>query len=250
MSGVITWINLLAIAFAIYIGYKYTEEYFESFEIPMIFAGLALFFAVLHYLLAEQLPENDSTQNFRALIINGFVSLRNGLLATVGWVLIRKDTKNANGRSTWKLKKRILGVDLRFVLIWSSAYAAWTFILFGGIVKPVNQLRMPIDRIFDSISASLHAAVAEELFFRLFVIGILIRLAKRIKPRWIIAILISGIYWSLNHMSAFDPGWVKFIHVFPISIVLGTCLQRYGFETCVMLHILSNLAGFIVIAFI
>ena len=92
----------------------------------------------------------------------------------------------------------------------------------------------------NNLVADSLAAVTEELFARLFLMGAILYIFRNVKSRWYLAIVISSLYWSFLHLGP-DLMWAKAIQVFPFGIALGWLMKKYGFETCVFMHFAANL---------
>ena len=93
----------------------------------------------------------------------------------------------------------------------------------------------------DPLLFTLLAVVNEELLNRVFLIGLVVFVFRKSKYAWFIAIITSSIYWGALHMGLGYTDWVKFVQVLPFGLFLGYCLRKYGFETSLLVHALSNL---------
>ncbi|MHC4297406.1 MAG: lysostaphin resistance A-like protein [Planctomycetota bacterium] len=86
----------------------------------------------------------------------------------------------------------------------------------------------------------LEFAFAEEIVFRLGIQNYLARLFRLQGNRYWIAIVLTGLFWSLAHASILDPEWVKIAQVFPLGLALGYVFKQYGTEACILVHGVFN----------
>ncbi len=94
----------------------------------------------------------------------------------------------------------------------------------------------------------LEFAFVEELIFRLAIQNYLG--AKLIKRRYgyAIAVVITAAFWSMAHVGALNPDWVKLAQIFPLGLALGWLYRRQGAESTIMAHALFNLLGGLVLS--
>lgn len=86
----------------------------------------------------------------------------------------------------------------------------------------------------------IEVAIAEELVFRLGIQNFLVKTLKLQNKNYWIAILLTSALWTLGHVGSLDPEWVKFAQIFPIGILLGWLLKKYGAESTILVHTLFN----------
>ena len=123
-------------------------------------------------------------------------------------------------------KKLLAGTLLGFVV-----YSITVFRIFGYFPH--------VNGYLNEILIGSAAAVVEELYFRLFLIGILLFIFRNFKSRLYIAITLSALYWAFGHLGE-DLIWAKFFQVFPVGLLLGWIMKKYGLESAMLLHIVLN----------
>ncbi len=88
---------------------------------------------------------------------------------------------------------------------------------------------------------ALAAALSEELTYRLGIQGFLARYLNAQGLRYWLPVVLSALLWTLQHVGALEPGWVKLAQIFPIGLMLGWLCRRHGVESCILAHALFNL---------
>ncbi len=62
------------------------------------------------------------------------------------------------------------------------------------------------------------------------------------------AIVLTAALWSLGHVGALNPDWVKLAQIFPLGLALGWLYRRQGTESTIMVHALFNVLGGLVLS--
>ncbi len=93
----------------------------------------------------------------------------------------------------------------------------------------------------------LESAFVEELLFRLGIQNYLGAKLIRIRYGYGIAIVLTAAFWTLAHVGALTPEWVKLAQIFPLGLALGWLYRRQGVESAIMAHGLFNLVGALVL---
>ncbi len=92
------------------------------------------------------------------------------------------------------------------------------------------------------IVIGINAGFIEELFYRIGYLGIFVYLLRRSKYNWEIAIILSTIFWLDSHFHDIgDYNYIRIIELLPIGLTLGYVLKKYGFESSVLMHVITNL---------
>ena len=152
------------------------------------------------------------------------------------------------------------GNTIRKLTVWIlaivAAVVAWSLLVFSLFSWEVGAVKLymagvDIERLSAWNPALLlmltGVTVVEELTFRLAIQNQLARLfAWTGKQHWL-SIVLTSLLWTFLHAGAVDPDWVKFVHVFPMGLVLGWMFRRFGIESCILVHVLFNLAAPIVL---
>ncbi len=92
-----------------------------------------------------------------------------------------------------------------------------------------------------AILLALEVAIAEEIIFRLGIQSFLVKYLKLEGQSYWIAIVITSVLWTVGHVGALDPEWVKPAQIFPIGLMLGWLFRKYGAESTILAHGLFNL---------
>ena len=152
------------------------------------------------------------------------------------------------------------GNTIRKLTVWIlamvAALIAWSLLVFSlfsweiGAVK-LYMAGVDIERLSAWNPALLlmlaGVTVVEELTFRLAIQNQLARLFAWTGKKYWLSIVLTSLLWTFLHAGAVDPDWVKFVHVFPMGLVLGWMFRRFGIESCILVHVLFNLAAPIVL---
>ena len=87
----------------------------------------------------------------------------------------------------------------------------------------------------------LEVALNEEIIFRLGIQNFLASVFNWRERQYWTAIIFTSILWTLAHVGAIEPWWVKLAQIFPIGLALGWLYWRYGAESSILAHGLFNL---------
>ncbi|MBX3730466.1 MAG: CPBP family intramembrane metalloprotease, partial [Candidatus Sumerlaeia bacterium] len=91
------------------------------------------------------------------------------------------------------------------------------------------------------------AALVEEVVFRLGLQGVLEAFGRRIGlPAGMAAagaIVGASVLFALGHAGMVEPDGLKELQIFFVGVVLGTLKWRYGLWSCVVAHLVLNLAA-------
>ena len=146
--------------------------------------------------------------------------------------------------------RRSLVAPVSISLLLAGTWIAYTVLLFN-VAEP--ELTDVARRLFgesgvsDSMATVILAvsacAFGEELIFRLGIQHYIARLFGWWDRRYWLAILLSATLWSLGHVGTLEPGWVKLAQVFPAGLALGWLARKHGIETCILAHLVFNLAA-------
>lgn len=203
--------------------------------------------------------EYDTTESVGAFLSGQVVALLVGIVGTVVALLVVALPAEALGREVFPAKVPLsqfltarfwcsrevftasfVGCCLAFV--W-AAYVTLFYIIgcrFGvwspAEVKYSDVLATPLPWIYP-LTLGLHAAVNEELMFRLFAIALLLRCLKR--P--CLAITLPAIVWGFLHSGyPQEPIYVRGIEVSIVGIVDGLLFLRFGFFAPFIAHYAYN----------
>ena len=101
------------------------------------------------------------------------------------------------------------------------------------------------DSILDGVSPLVFlvfsaAAFGEEIVFRFGMQNALTYLWRwsRFGHHW--AVLVTAAVWTMGHVGALEPDWVKFVQVFTFGVILGQMNRRLGIVPCIIAHVLFN----------
>jgi membrane protease YdiL (CAAX protease family) len=240
---------ILSFIICIIVAIKFWTEYKQSlvYILPFFIAGCIVALVNAIFGPAADLPSN---QIVRLLFSNLIQLLRDTLLGAAGLLLLRQDETSRVVESEEISFQFLRNVPIRFTLVSVIGYAAYTMVLFS-VLSPEILAHKANSMLYLTFALSLTSfrAVDEELFFRLFLIGLTVFLMRSSKYRWLTAIVISAGIWSYGHWFMYDPGWVKFLHVLPLGFVLGYALRQYGIAYCILLHALVNLVNGLIVQF-
>ncbi len=84
------------------------------------------------------------------------------------------------------------------------------------------------------------AAFGEEIMFRLGLQNGLTWLLRATRFAHPLAVVITASFWSLAHIGALEPGWVKMTQIFVFGLLLGQLNRRFGVIPCIIMHVLFN----------
>jgi membrane protease YdiL (CAAX protease family) len=130
------------------------------------------------------------------------------------------------------------------VLVYSFSWL-WVAVEFVGARVSPALLEADLDTaagVAFSLSILLLAPFIEETAYRSY-------LFDRIRSRWGAgaAIGLTAFLWALMHTGTIDPGWVKYVQILGIGVILGIVRLRLGLEACVAIHLVLNLSGLVAV---
>lgn len=130
-------------------------------------------------------------------------------------------------------------------LLFGGLFALYSFLLL--IMIPVRYAEWFQERIPEGLGGVLlyvsHGAIAEEILFRFFIQHLLTLWCRR--PA--LAIIFTSLLWTTGHAGVTEPNWVKMVQVFPIGVVLGWIVRRWGIEHSILAHLFLNVLATIVV---
>ncbi|MFZ5966832.1 MAG: CPBP family intramembrane glutamic endopeptidase [Bacillota bacterium] len=115
---------------------------------------------------------------------------------------------------------------------------------FGEIVTMKRDIYQ-IDAKVSGLAALMLIEIAfcEEIIYRLGVQNYIAKLFEfNVQKTYWISILFTAILWTFGHANTLDPQWVKVMQIFPLGIGLGVLFQKYGVESCILVHAVFNIA--------
>ncbi|MEZ5352684.1 MAG: CPBP family intramembrane glutamic endopeptidase [Bryobacteraceae bacterium] len=87
------------------------------------------------------------------------------------------------------------------------------------------------------LTISAQAASAEEFWFRLLAIPLLLQLTRRWRGSIVISIVVPALVWGFLHSSyPQQPAWIRGVEVGAIGIVAGMVLLRFGIVATLVWH--------------
>jgi hypothetical protein len=173
----------------------------------------------------------------RILYLNTIRIIQDALFASTGLIIFQKKYLSVIDNN-WKESLFIRKIPYSVCIVIIIANITYSFIL----LKSFNATFF--DRgYWNEMMLSSLGAVYEELMVRLFILGGFIFILWRIKCRWELAIVLSTVYWIILHFNGTSQDFVKALQLFPLGLSLGYMLKRYGFESCVFIHLSYNLLG-------
>lgn len=208
---------------------------------PYATIGITLAFILTGIYVTRDLTLNEHIY----IIVNNVIEIiRNSFFAIVGLTLFKMGM-SLKPLYHWEEGGKFLKeVPTRFLFLVVVGYAMFSAAWFSILVPEIYQNK--ISSVFPILAMfviGITTALNEELLFRMFIIGLVIFFFDKWKYKWALGIVLSTIIWSYGHWSFLDLGWIKFFHIFPLGIILGYTLKKYGFETCVFLHIVVNVVN-------
>ncbi len=133
----------------------------------------------------------------------------------------------------------------------AAAAVAYTVVLFRLVPPRVSEMLLGLSSLtvedaptfsLQVLVLALSAAFGEELIYRLGIQGFLARYLNCQGKRYWIPIVLAALLWTLGHVGATDPVWVKPAQILPIGLMLGWLYRRCGVESCILAHALFNLS--------
>jgi membrane protease YdiL (CAAX protease family) len=238
--SLLMWFGLLS---GIILAIKYWRDFRKN--IPAVIPYFVLGVVIMFVLAGTYTLEGISlSQNVRSLIENLAQFTRNAFLATVGLTLCLRNDSIKRLRPWEEGFTFLRDVPIKVLAGVILGYGLYTILWFCTLAPEIFRSKLSgLFPVLSSLSLGGLTALNEELLFRLFLLGLIVALLKRYKYNWLVAVTLSSAIWSYAHWSMVGLGWIKFFHVFPLGIALGFTLKKYGFETCVFLHIAVNVVN-------
>lgn len=88
---------------------------------------------------------------------------------------------------------------------------------------------------------ALKAGIVEEITYRFAYQNFFAYKFNLVGKKYIIAIFISTLLWTVGHTDSLDLIWVKYAQVFPFGIALGFIYKKWGLEASILSHGLFNI---------
>lgn len=236
ITTTLKYVVSLFVFISIYHLIKNKDKIKESLLIvsPYFSIGLLLALCLSSYYTLSGIGYNE---NVSIMATNLFQVTRNSVLAVAGVILFShlgiKDgfVKINDFGSYYK------NVNIKSVVSVSLYYTLFVFTLFIVTNQPFVFNKNEVVSLYFS---SILAAVVEEMIVRIFIIALLLKVLNDYRHKWLIAIVLSSVFWTLLHLQNEIQIWVRIIQVFPMGMVLGYIMKVYGFNTCLYIHVLSN----------
>lgn len=133
----------------------------------------------------------------------------------------------------------------------AAAAVAYSVVLFRLVLPRASEILTGLQSLNSedastlwgqALMVALSAAFGEELVYRLGIQGFLARYLNCQGKRYWIPIVLASLLWTLGHVGATDPMWVKPAQIFPMGLMLGWLYRRCGVESCILAHALFNLS--------
>jgi membrane protease YdiL (CAAX protease family) len=182
-----------------------------------------------------------------------------GFLATTVWTSMGMYCCAATDRPDFPLLKRVLGRPadrlrggLTGGVIAASAIVvgavAFSWLLFSATSPRMSETVRSLTQSSETAPGAgavnqaailvivVTLAIGEELLFRLAMqnyVALRFGLQGR---KYMLAILITTVIWTLGHSGVLEPEWVKLVQIFPLGLALGLLGRRYGVEACILAH--------------
>jgi hypothetical protein len=213
---------------------------------PYFLVGVVLLFAIA---AADARTGVVLRDNARNMIVNLLVLFQMVCLGSVGLACFKPSAAIAPLQS-WEDGFAFLNRLHRNIFAGVVVgYCGYTILLFY-LLAPETFIN-DVGGVPEHLSlylASIFAAMGEELYFRLWLIGLVTWIFRKTDYGWLFGIVISTTIWSFAHWYIEGLGWIKFLHILPFGVILGLSLKRYGFEICVFLHVISNVVNMLVLS--
>jgi hypothetical protein len=233
-------LGYLFIIFSIVFGIRYHNLLKEHIKHILPFTVIG-FILVLGLSASNTLGGVLLSDNLTIILFNGYVVVRDSFFAVIGLLLFQLcgiQGKVSHWEKGFSFFKFIPSWLIPSIIVFQFLYSWLIYHIYD--VKFWDLSRGYAPRIQEAAMGSL-GALTEELLVRLFLIALIIYLSKGLRAKWLIAILLSSIYWSFNHQFHGSLNLMKVVQTFPLGIILGYLMDKYGFEACLTVHLLSNL---------
>ena len=106
----------------------------------------------------------------------------------------------------------------------------------------LQQVDSAIEVNFAAILAFATVGFAEEIVFRLGLQNALTYRWRHSEYGHYWAIVATSALWSLGHVGAVEPDWVKIAQIFVFGLILGHMNRRFGIGSCIITHSAFNAA--------
>lgn len=125
-----------------------------------------------------------------------------------------------------------------FMLVYSSALFRLTDASPSAFIQ--QQVDSNVEINFALLLAVVSAGFAEEIVYRLGLQNALTYWWRhsRFGHHW--AVVATSALWSVGHIGAVEPEWVKMTQVFVFGVILGHLNRRFGIGACIIVHSLFN----------
>jgi len=136
---------------------------------------------------------------------------------------------------------------LYYALMLTIFMMIYSYLLFSfSDAKIGDALRTSTNHTFEVTAVGIIVAgsmgFGEEIVFRLGLQNALTYLWRSSRYGHLLAVIIVSAFWSIGHIGAIDPDWVKFVQVFVFGLMLGQLNQMYGVLPCMISHSLFNVS--------
>lgn len=116
------------------------------------------------------------------------------------------------------------------------------FRVLPGPVRAMGLDRMPIElQVPFLIGLITLAPILEETLFRHYLLHRLTAAFGGRRAGVVAAVVATAALWALTHVGTVEPAWLKWLHVFPIGLLLGWVGWTRGLEPAIALHWAFNL---------
>ncbi len=137
------------------------------------------------------------------------------------------------------------GIAVGYALLATVLMIAFSSALFVLTHAEIGSAFREDGMQFGEVSAAAVAIVAvaafgEEITFRLGLQNGLTYLLRATRFAHPIAVVATAAFWSIAHIGALEPGWVKMTQVFVFGLLLGQLNRRFGVVPCIIMHVLFN----------
>lgn len=225
-----TWLFL---ALSVILALKHRQKFTKSVNSVLLYVVIG---AILSLALSANQTYHGVTlqRNLDILWINLIEFVRDGFFAAVGLTLYK-----ALGLQPIIDNWEDSFVALKKVPLWVIAAIVIGDFLYSSIIFSAFHVRVDNPYYANQLITVAMGAFAEEMWARMFLMGLVLYVCRKLESRWLLAIVVSTLYWSFIHLG---PGmeWVKVLQVFPFGLALGWLMKKYGFETSVFTHLLAN----------
>ncbi|MGD0338059.1 MAG: CPBP family glutamic-type intramembrane protease [Bacteroidota bacterium] len=233
-------IGFLFLVIAVVSGIVHRKLLNKSIMLIVPYTVLGILF-VLGLSASYTLNDVTLSTNLSLIFVNGYLVIQNSYLASIGIIyfkVIGAREMVLNYEKSFSSFKNLPYWFIPVIVLSNSLYSWLIFSIFGRVF--FNTSNGIIERVQNIMLGSI-GAVAEELLIRLFLLGLIVYVLRNSPYKWLIAILLSSIYWALLHNVDGPIDFVRIIQIFPLGVVLGYTMKKYGFEACLSIHLITNI---------